>query len=96
MSWRQMTFTQRYVLAIAASALMTATTGAVICVTRWGLDGALSVVILSCTVLAVMSMWLLMDNRASKYDHAFLLGYRLREMDDAAHPPRLHLVDKTS
>jgi hypothetical protein len=66
---------------------------------RWGLAGSLALVIVSCTLAAIVSFWLILDQRAARYDHAFLLGYQLREMDEHEDPPavtKLHLIDLSS
>lgn len=49
---------------------------------------------------AVSAIFVLMDNWANRYDQAFEVGYRLRDLDDLAapvpEPRRLHVVELPS
>jgi hypothetical protein len=96
---RTMTPQHYSLLAIGITAVCVAVAGATDCLVRWGLVGCLALVIVSCTLAAIAAFWLILDHRAARYDHAFLLGYQLREIDDREDPPaatKLHLIDLSS
>lgn len=100
MTRRRRTMTpQHYSLfAIGFTAVCVAVAGAIDCLMRWGLAGCLALVIVSCTLAAIVAFWLILDQRSARYDHAFLLGYQLRELDDKEPPAptKLHLIDLSS
>ena len=97
--WRRLTPCQTAVTALACISLFVVSSGMLVCLLRWGRAADLAVLIVAATLFAVTAIWLLMDLRAARYDHAFLLGYRLRDMDDASEPPparKLRLIDLSS